>query len=120
MKPLRVEARDGTETAWELDWPRAGGEPAHGLEGHTGYRCKECAMGSKNPILVESDSGDYWQTKQIRWQEEVDDLHNQFNAQIEAHFPSHQAIGCSSCPKSPAMPAKPMPPVERAVRQSKK
>jgi len=91
---------------------------AHGSDGvHSGYRCYQCAQQSGSSILLASDSGEYWQNKQLDWQEECDVIQSNFDLEVANHFPLHLAIDCKSCPKTGVMPKKPEPPAERALGQ---
>lgn len=113
-------------TAQEQDWAIQGGE-AHGLPGHTGHRCYACAYDSEQTVEIHEDSGDYWQSKQIAWQEDCDVVMVEFDKAVATHFPDHlppvavtDARGqvtwdrqCLTCPVVPVMPDKPEPPFER-------
>lgn len=87
----------------------------HGMEGHKGFRCLECARISPNMIGIVSDGGDYWQNKQIAWQEECDVVFRAFDDAVAAHFPNHLPQNCQSCPVPPALPERPNPPAERRL-----
>jgi len=112
-----------TNNAWDTDhrYPNAQVEwfdyiadLDHGVNGHTGFRCLECSRISGTSMnAVESDSGDYWQNKQLGWQEECDVLMSGFQVAVAEHFPVHKLIGCPNCPKAPELPVRPNPPVER-------
>lgn len=113
--------------AQEQDWQAQGSDPEHGLPGHFGYRCFACAYDSVNTVEIHEDSGDFWQSKQIGWQEDCDVLMAGFDRQVADHFPDHlpptatvDAFGevtytrqCRTCPVAPELPAKPDPPWER-------
>lgn len=92
----------------------------HGVEGHIGYKCGQCAREAPVVIQLADSGGEYWQNLQLLWQEECDVLQNSFDADVAAHFPNHKPIGCTECPTPFAMPVKPNPPSERAVRQNAK
>jgi len=85
----------------------------HNVNGHTGFRCLECARTSNNMISIVQDGGDYWQNKQISWQEECDTVMSMFDERVAEHFPEHLAKNCEICPSKPILPTKPNPPVER-------
>lgn len=85
----------------------------HGLPGHYGLRCLACALASGRDVSIEVDTGDYWQTKQIRWQEECDKIMVAFDKAVGEHFPQHQAANCQTCPVTSPLPPKPEPPWER-------
>jgi len=87
----------------------------HGLDGHIGVRCYQCAQLSDIMIQLASDGGEYWQNKQLLWQEECDELQNKFDLDVATHWPNHQPIGCTTCPVVYDMPEKPLPPSERAI-----
>lgn len=95
----------------------AANEPAHGDPGHGGYRCGECAQRSTNQVRIHPNSGDYWQTKQIEWQEACDVIFRQFDDAVAAHFPSHLPQNCPDCPAKPILPEKPIVPSDRALKQ---
>jgi len=96
---------------------------AHGLDGHIGFRCLECArVAIDGMTAVESSSQDYWQNLQLDWQEECDILQSKFDKDVTAHLPFHippKLFGstvipqCKSCPIPAALPLKPNPPKER-------
>ncbi len=92
-------------------------EPPHGEPGHGGYKCSECAQEGKNQVRIHPNTGDYWQTKQIEWQEQCDVIFRQFDDDVAAHFPQHLPRGCENCPEPPELPPKPIVPVERAMQQ---
>ncbi len=92
-------------------------DPEHGAEGHIGVRCSICAGLSPNAVLIESSSGDYWQTKQLNWQEDCDEVHTAFQEATAAHFPEHKPFGCDTCPTKPIMPIKPQRPIDRVDKQ---
>lgn len=99
----------------------------HGEEGHTGYKCSQCATESGVRVAVYHDSSGHYLQKQIGWQEETDKVMQAFDAQVAAHFPNHLpptpeiGIGgvtkwnhsCQTCPKTPTLPQKPLDPYER-------
>lgn len=97
----------------QVEWYSDIADMDHGINGHTGWRCLECARDGEQMNAVESDGGDYWQNKQIAWQEDCDNLIVGFNEQVADHFPDHRPFGCVNCPVAPLMPAKPNPPIER-------
>lgn len=111
MKPTNSDR----PTAYQLGVPA---DVAHGVVGHQGYRCYQCAHQSGITIQLAETGGDYWQNLQLAWQEECDVLQNKFDAEVAAHFPDHFPIGCQTCPTTFEMPVKPLPPAERAVRQN--
>lgn len=103
------------------------GEP-HGSEDHTGFRCPQCAAESgyidadsgqwqHGAALIESSSGDHWQSKQIQWQEHCDRVFRAFDDAVAEHFPEHQPVNCKTCPEKPILPDKPHRPIDRADRQ---
>lgn len=102
-----------------IEWFSVVSDPQHGVEGHIGFRCGECAEASENMCQVAPTSADYWQTKQIRWQELVDISLRAFDDSVAAHFPDHKAVDCPDCPVPLALPQKPVSPTERAVSQAK-
>ncbi len=106
---------DERPTSYELSVPD---DTIHGELGHIGYRCYICAQLSSVMIQAASSGGEYWQNKQLLWQEECDKLQNQFDADVAAHFPDHYPIGCKTCPTTFEMPPKPLPPSERAIAQN--
>jgi len=109
------EVKSDRPTAYEMSVPD---DTPHSTKGHIGYRCGGCALVSEIQIRIASDGGEYWQNKQLLWQEECDELQNQFDKDVASHWPEHKAIGCEDCPKVYEMPPKPMPPFERALRQN--
>lgn len=102
-------------------------DPEHGEEGHTGFRCVQCAMESgyydvndvwvPTTVLIESSSGDAWQTKQIVWQEACDVVFRKFDDDTADHFPVHEPRGCTTCPEKPDLPPKPVKPIDRVDSQ---
>lgn len=99
------------------DWDAKGGQYEHGVDGHTGYKCGACALLSVVRVAATSHSVDYYQTKQLEWQEECDVIMGQFDLDVAAHFPLHKAVNCQECPVTGILPTKPVPPVERALKQ---
>jgi len=92
---------------------------AHGEEGHNGWRCGQCAQeGKGNVVQVTEHAVDYWQTKQLDWQEQCDMIQVRFDEEVAAHFPDHRAVGCRTCPMTQPMPEKPNPPYERALEKT--
>jgi len=120
---MKLKAKDHTQgihpddrpTAYEQSVPDDG---AHGVVGHIGYRCYQCAQLSGVMIQLADNSGEYWQNLQLLWQEECDVVQNTFDDAVATHFPNHQPYNCESCPVPGEMPVKPLPPAERAVRQN--
>lgn len=100
------------------DWEAKSGAFEHGTEGHKGYRCGQCAMLAPTRVSATNHSVDYYQTKQLEWQEKCDVIMAQFDSDVAAHFPKHKAVKCLSCPKTGKLPEKPIPPVERALKQN--
>ncbi len=95
--------------------------PDHGMEGHMGYRCGECARSSPGACLGTPDGGDYWQNQQLKWQEQCDVLQNEYDHEVSAHYKVHvptmllaEGEVCN-CPVPPDMPPKPSQPIERAL-----
>lgn len=90
----------------------------HGQPGHRGVKCYECAQMSGKRTQIAPNSGDYWQTKQIEWQEACDKIFRAFDDSVAAHFPEHVpgAQNCG-CPEKPKLPPKPVQPRERALGQ---
>lgn len=107
-------APDERMTSYELSWPV---DHDHGHPDHKGQRCAACAAESKNPVLIHPNSGDYWQTRQINWQEECDLVFRSFDDSVAEHFPLHTGPQCNSCPVKPVLPPKPVPIYERALHQ---
>lgn len=107
---------DERPTTAQQDW-EDGRQVIHGEDGHTGFRCYECAQVSGVRVMIHPTSGDWWQTKQIEWQEQCDLIHTAFQEAVAAHFPDHQPFNCDSCPEKPVMPPKPIMPVERALQR---
>lgn len=98
----------------DVQWYADIADVEHGVNGHSGFRCLECARISGRMNSIEADSGDYWQNQQISWQEDCDNLIVAFNEEVADHFPVHTPFGkCISCPVAPQMPPKPNPPIER-------
>jgi len=96
-----------------VEWYEKISDLPHNMNGHTGHRCIECARESENPISTESDSGDYWQNKQLAWQEECDVIMAKFDREVAIHFPAHMPMNCTTCPMTGTLPPKPNPPIER-------
>lgn len=111
--PCNVWDTDHRYPNAQVEWYSDIADMDHGINGHTGHRCLECARMSGVMVAVESDSGDYWQNKQLDWQEECDRLIVGFNEKVALHFPKHSPMNCTMCPKAPPMPERPNPPVER-------
>lgn len=101
-----------------VDWKAKGGGNEHGTTVHQGYKCGQCAAESGNPIAATDHSVDYYQSKQISWQEECDVIMRKFDSDVAAHFPLHKAVNCPDCPMPTILPPKPVPPVERSLKQS--
>jgi len=108
---------DERPSAYQLGLP-ANSEIPHDTEGHIGYRCYQCSQESGTTIRLAANSGEYWQNVQLEWQEKCDDLQNQYDAMVAAHFPIHLPVNCEDCPSPLQMPPKPVPPSERAFRQN--
>lgn len=88
----------------------------HGTLGHNGFRCGQCAGLSSDSKITANDHGvDYFQNKQIGWQEECDVIMSQFQTDVADHFPDHLPQNCQTCPVKPDLPPKPMPPIERSL-----
>ncbi len=85
----------------------------HGADGHTGFRCGECALESPEVVKAVPSSADYWQDKQIAWQEQIDILMREFDVDMSDHLPNHLPVNCTTCPRPKALPTKPLPPQER-------
>lgn len=94
-------------------------DPQHGAPGHIGFRCPICAAESPNAVLIETTSGDAWQTKQIKWQEACDVVYRQFDDDNAAHWKEHKARDCLTCPviEDYPMPVKPQMPLDRVNKQ---
>ncbi len=90
-------------TAYELSVPA---QTAHGTDGHAGYRCYQCAMESGVTVQLADSGGEYWQNKQLDWQEKCDTLQNKFDLDVATHWPNHQPMNCTTCPvrMKPASP----------------
>lgn len=97
----------------DVEWWTLVEDVPHNINGHTGWRCLECARDSGTMNAIESDGGDYWQNKQLGWQEACDVLMAGFQVAVADHFPNHRPFGCVTCPEAPELPVKPNPPVER-------
>ncbi len=96
-----------------VEWWGIVADVPHNVNGHTGWRCVECARDSPEMVGITPNGGDYWQNKQIDWQEDCDVLMAGFQVAVADHFPYHRPFGCVTCPKAPELPAKPNPPIER-------
>lgn len=104
------------------------GDPPHGDENHVGHRCSQCAAESgyydendiyiQTGVMIESSSGDHWQTKQLQWQEACDMIFRAVDEATLAHFPEHEPQNCKTCPVPPVMPPKPLRPIDRVDKQS--
>jgi len=88
---------------------------AHGEEGHNGWRCGLCARESLNQVSANTHGVDYWQDKQLAWQEACDRVMAKFDEDVAEHFPNHQPQGCTNCPVREVLPIKPNPPFERVL-----
>lgn len=112
---------DERPTSYELSVPE---DPSHGVDGHSGYRCYQCALISPGLVMIAVAGGDYWQNLQLSWQEECDKLQNLYDDAVALHFPIHidsRLLGkdeTCDCPKPQQMPPKPIPPAERSVTQA--
>lgn len=118
---------DEREDPQQQEWRLQGNDAEHGEEGHKGFRCYACAYDAVQVVEIHEDSGDYWQSKQIAWQEDCDVVMAAFDAAVAEHFTNHlpaiaetDTMGqvtyhrqCRTCPVKPVMPAKPEPPFER-------
>lgn len=93
-------------------------DEAHGLPDHKGFRCGQCAINTGRSVAVAPPGPDYWQSKQIHWQEECDVSFKAFDDSVAEHFPKHDPYNCETCPVKPIMPPKPLAPVERSTRQN--
>lgn len=101
-----------------VDWEKKHDQADHGAPGHIGFRCGQCAQDSTDHSVAITDHHiDYWQTKQIDWQEACDVVMRAFDQAVEDHFPEHQPQGCQTCPVMGDLPEKPSPPYERALGQ---
>lgn len=98
-----------------VDWEKKSDAHNHGEIGHIGYRCGQCAQISGKTVGITKNTIDYWQTKQIEWQEECDYLQVQFDQEMSDHLPVHLPQNCQTCPSATPMPPKPLPPIERAL-----
>lgn len=106
--------KDDRKTAYEIDRAAGNSHIQHGTEGHTGFRCKECAdLSGVTHSIYDFPNDDLWQQKQIDWQEQCDAMFRAFDDSVAAHFPTHTGPQCQSCPQTPPMPAKPVRPYER-------
>lgn len=104
------------------------GDSPHGDEDHIGLRCPTCAAESgyyddddnwvSTSVMIESSSGDHWQTKQLQWQEACDVIFRQVDEATLAHFPEHEPQNCKTCPVAPDLPPKPLRPIDRVDKQS--
>lgn len=108
---------DDRKTAYQIDQAKTADVP-HGVPGHIGFKCGQCARLAQSCVRGLPTDHDYWQDKQIRWQEEVDTKLREFDDSVAAHFPDHKAVDCPDCPSTAALPVKPTPPQERAVAQN--
>lgn len=80
-------------SAYQIDRDMGNRKTAHGEDGHTGWKCPECAMEAKvvvSAFPLHDDDG--WQNILLDWQEECDKLHS---AKIN-HLPEHQPTNISS------------------------
>jgi len=101
-------------TPHEIDLDKGNNPTAHGTEGHTGFRCGQCARAANTVVeAYPIHAPDLWQKKQIDWQEECDEVFRAFDDAVAAHFPNHLPMGCVNCPVAPDLPIKPEPPYER-------
>jgi len=88
-----------------------------------GYRSSVSAADSVSQCKIQPTTVDYWQDKQLAWQEDCDVVMVQFDRDVADHFPVHQPMDmktgqvCPTCPQRPILPLKPHPPVERALTQ---
>lgn len=103
-----------------VDWNLLFDRFPHGENGHSGFRCGQCA--SRGSLIT--DHGiDHWQNKQLEWQEACDVIMAAFDVAVAEHFPYHipaVASGpnmgtprCDDCPEKPVLPEKPVQPFER-------
>lgn len=92
----------------------------HGVPGHHGYLCRQCAFLSEITVQAAPTGADHWQNLQIAWQEDCDIVFRQHDVDTWQHMSSgtHQPVNCLLCPVPPVMPVKPEPPYERAIGQS--
>lgn len=102
-----------------VDYEKKRDHYAHGVEGHTGFRCGLCAGDSKVSVQISEHGVDHWQNKQIQWQEECDKIMVAFDVAVSNHFPNHLPANCQECPVSPELPEKPTQPFERRWTDSK-
>jgi len=105
-KPL-----DERATAYEEDLVRTRPGTQHGQEGHTGFRCSQCAAESLNPILMYSyeSRDERRQNALLDWQEQCDALQNDFDIAVADHFPKHDGHNPNcDCPRPLMMPARPV------------
>ncbi len=103
----------------EDEWKKKSENAPHGVEGHIGYRCGQCASASPTGVRVTDHGIDYWQNKQLQWQEECDSQMHGYNMAKSLHEegPTHLPINCVGCPQPTPLPSKPVPPFERALTQ---
>ena len=111
---MRNVVRSERQSAFQME-PT---DVAHGVEGHIGLRCYQCAFQSGITVQLAATGGSYWQNLQLQWQEECDVVQNTFDEAVATHFPNHKPYDCDSCPVPGKMPIKPLPPAERAVNQN--
>lgn len=105
---------DDKRTSHEIDREKGNNQVQHGVEGHTGWKCGQCAHESETPsVIYPRDADDIWQDKQLFWQEQCDVIFRDFDTAVAEHFPDHLPQNCTTCPVKPTMPPKPVRPYER-------
>jgi len=105
-KPL-----DERTTAYEEDIKRNRPGTQHGQDGHTGFRCAQCAAESEVPIMMYSieSRDERRQNALLDWQEECDARQIMFDEAVAEHFPKHQSNNPTcNCPKALEMPPRPV------------
>ncbi len=119
MSTYRIEAAitDATDRPY-VEADQLYNDPDHGMDGHIGHRCKQCAYLSGKTVAIAPAGPDHWQSLQIAWQEQCDVIFRQFDDAVAAHFPKHLPANCPDCPETPPLPIKPVAPVERSTAQN--
>lgn len=108
-------------SSYQIDRDHGNRVTTHGEEGHTGWKCIECAMEAKLVVSAfPPHDDDHWQDVQLIWQEECDKLHSAKINHLPDHTPNDRHTACwpdirgsSRCVIYTEDPAKPKKQFER-------
>lgn len=82
-------------SAHQMDRDAGNRVTEHGEEGHTGWKCIECAFEGQNVVSAfPPHDDDHWQDVQLKWQEECDKLHSAKINHLPDHVPNNPHSDC--------------------------